>query len=311
MTIGLHRRVRRNVRVAALALLCATTTAGQAEEGLFPVRVNPRLELESADPAAIEARIRGPLWPSMPDDGGFDLYRLVPLSPDGPIESFDERIIDVKVANDCIELRALSDAGYEGRFRNDWEVQRGLLNQCYAFRLIQNARAAETSYVQDFMMNAAAVDVLPVMVNNGALFDRLCDEYIANHNAVPWSAFDKIVEIKSRNEFDMIVLTEHRDSSDAQGEYRSVGGGYVGVEILAWADFNADGIEDLLISSYSRPLTWYPDDADYFVHRDSLDVIYLITRDSPGSVLRVIDAEQYLTDEWLDGVPCPRPNSTP
>ena len=36
------------MRVAALALLCATTTAGQAEEGPFPVRLNPRLALETA-----------------------------------------------------------------------------------------------------------------------------------------------------------------------------------------------------------------------------------------------------------------------
>ena len=302
---------RRYLVAAMAALLCAATSTGWAEEGPFPVRVNPRLLLDSIDATAIDARLQGPLWPDWPDSGGLELYRLAPLSPEGPIESFEERIVDVKVANNCIELQDLSDAGYEGRYRQDWELQRGLLNQCYAFRLIQDARPAGTSYVHDFIMNSDAVNVLPVMVNNGALFDRLCDEFIANRNAVPWSEFDKIIEIEIRNEFDMVVLTEHRDNPEAQGEYHSVGGGQVGVEILAWGDFTADGTEDLLISSHSRPITWRPDDADHLVHRDSLDVIYLVTRDASDAVLRVIDAEKYLRDDWLDGEPCPRPTTTP
>lgn len=308
MIIRMHRRMRNNVRVAALALLCATTTAGQAEEGPFPVRVNPRLALESVDAAAIDARLSGPLWPDWPDSGGAELFKLAPHPSDGAFVSFEERILDVKVANSCIELRTLSDAGYEGRFRNEWEVQRGLLRQCEVIEMLRDVREAQFSYVRDFVLTAEAPDVLSPMIDNEAMFFRLCDGYIANDRSIPWSTFHKIVDVEVHSPFDIHVWAEHSVLEDDFGNALPVGAVTV-VWLWAWGDFTGDGTEDVLVETNSQPAHWSEPDhtTQPWLARNSHGELYVLTRNASEDVLTVVDAEQYLTPENLRFQPCSYP----
>lgn len=295
------------MRVAALALLCATATAGQAEEAPFPVRVNPRLALESVDAAAIDARLRGPLWPDWPDSGGLELFKLAPLSSDGPIESFEERVVDVEVANNCIELRALSDAGYEGRFRNDWQVQHGLLRQCDVIEMLRDVGDSQESYVHDFVLTADAPDVLPPMIENGAMFRRLCDQYIANDRSIPWSTFDKIVKVEVRSPFDVHVWAEHSVLKDDVGNELPVGTLTV-VWLWAWGDFTGDGVEDVLVETHSQAAHWSgPDNTPPWIARNLFGELYVLTREGSDDVLTVVDAEKYLTPENLQFQTCVYP----
>ena len=300
--------VARRVLITAMAaFLGVGACAAWAEEGPFPVRLNPRLALESVDAAAIDARLRGPLWPDWPDSGGAELFKLAPLTPDGPIDSFDERIIDVKVANSCIELRTLSDAGYEGRFRNEWEVQRGLLRQCEVIEMLRDVREAQFSYVRDFVLTAEAPDVLSPMIDNEAMFFRLCDGYIANDRSIPWSTFHKIVDVEVHSPFDIHVWAEHSVLEDDFGNALPVGAVTV-VWLWAWGDFTGDGIEDVLVETNSQPAHWSEPDhtTPPWLARNSHGELYVLTRKGSEDVLTVVDAEKFLTGEWLDGKSCDR-----
>jgi len=292
--------------VLAVALLGVSANAGWAEEGPFPVRLNPRLMLESVDDAAIGVRLRGPLWPDWPESGGLELFRLAPHPSDGPFVSFEERIVDVKVANSCIELRTLSDVGYEGRFRNDWEVQRGLLRQCEVIEMLRDVREAQFSYVQDFVLTAEAPDELSPMIDNEAMFFRLCDGYIANDRSIPWSTFDKIVEVEVHSPFDIHVWAEHAVLKDDFGNELPVGAVTV-VWLWAWGDFTGDGVEDVLVETISQAAHWSgPGRTPPWLARNSFGGLYVLTRMGSDDVLKVADADKYLTNESLDGKSCDR-----
>ena len=62
----------------------------------------------------------------------------------------------------------------------------------------------------------------------------------------------------------------------------------VEMEILARADFNYDGFDDILLRSsvYSLKATWGGTN------------LYLLTRDAPESVLRVVHPDRYLCTQY-------------
>ena len=297
-------RARTILQVVAFATAAALPWLGAAvaEEGPYPVRiVAPWLELTSADAAAIEARFEQPL---PPHEGMLPPSEYVKYSHDrrtskGP---YDELVVDRAKPTTCTELMALVDAGYV-----PWN-EPVYLDHCTALRLLRRARPARISYVRDFVMNSEAVDVLPVMVANGALFDRLCEEYIANQQGVPWSVFDKVIEVDAIGRYTMDVSTQRRDGRmEGDNDHVLIGGGQTLVSILAWADFNGDGIEDLLVDSSSHPLTWKVTLGSAFIHSSSFSNVYILTRDAADAVMRVVDAERYLTPDKLDYEPCVYP----
>ena len=291
----MEKRQRNIVRVAACAavgVLLIWIGAAVAEEGTYPVKLNPRLGLASVDDAAIDARLRRFFWPGSKQSRGLDLYRLRDDYSRLTMK-FEEAVLDQVLATNCIELKALTKAGYAARFRNEEDLQFGLLNTCEAIEMLRRARPARISYVRDFVMSAEAVNVLPVMLDNGAMFGRLCEEFIANRLGVAWSNFDKIINVEVHGEYGIHVLAQQRTDIES-GEFPSSSGGDIDVSLLVWADFNGDGVEDMLIESGSRPVDWLGLDRNLVYARNILSEVYIVTRHSPEEVLRVIDAERYL-----------------
>ena len=301
---------RRVLITAMVAFLGVGVSAGWADEGPFPVRLNPRLALESVDAAAIDARLRGSLWPDIPDDEGLEIFKFRKdpwFEFDTP---FEDLVIDRRFAANCVNLAALTNTGYLARYRNDRELQQGLLKECEAIEFLRKARPARISHVREFRMSSRALDWLPVMLDNGIPLNRLCDELAYNDQGVPWSAVDRIAEVQLRDQFTMRVWAEAVEANSDE-EFPIALGADTWVEILAWADFNDDGVEDMLLLTSSVSMEWQGPDRRLFFARHGLDNFYVVTRDAPDAVLRVIDAEQYLTDEWLELRPCHRPTSTP
>ena len=293
---------RNIVRVAACAAVVALLIwigAPVAEEERYPVRViAPWLELESSDNAAIVARFDQPLQSS---DSKLPPIEYVKFRDDWRTSElpFADRIVDRVQPTTCTELNALVDAGY---------VPWGdpiYLDDCTQLTLLRRARPARESYVRDFVMSAEAVDFLPAMLDTSARFDRRCQAYIANQRGVPWSVFDKIVEIQVGNDNTMLVSTEHRDGrTEGKNGLLWISGGWTRVSIVAWGDFNGDGVENLLIYSSSHPITWGPAVGQSFINSASRSDVYILTREAPGKVMRVVDAERHLTNPVFQQEPC-------
>ncbi len=287
----------------ALALVCAG--AALSAEGPYPVKLNPRLGLESADTAAIDARLGGPLWPDWPEGWGLDLYKFSRDPWFSGNTPFEDLVIDQALATNCIELKALTEAGYLGRYRNDRGVQQGLLKECEAIEMLRRVRPARISYVRDFVMSANAVDVLPVMLDQP--FGRqLCDEYAANQQGVPWSAFYRSVEVDVRDDYTIEVMAETQGPKMDDPMMISLGD-QTWVKVMAWGDFNEDGVEDLLLLSRSTSVEWHGPERKPFFARTTWDEMYVVTRDAPGAVMRVINEERYLTPERLRSYSCSSP----
>ena len=291
---------KRVLITAIVAFLGVGVSAGWAEEGPFSVRLNPRLELESAEPAVIEGRIRGPLqrneWMLPPTD--YVKFSEDPWRSDRPIEDL---IVDRVRPATCAALNALVDRGYE-----PWD-EPVYLDDCKALRLLKRARPSRESFVRTLTMSVELVDVLPAMIDSGAIFDRLCDEYVAMNKGIPWSTYDEIVEVSVIDRFAMDVKAQHPKTWEEIDAFESVGGGWTRLETLAWGDFDGDGVEDMLISSSSHAMNWNLTDGYTTVARDSYGDVYMVSRDSPVAVLHVIDAESHLTPRLLDYEPCDYP----
>ena len=238
------------------ALVLAGAGSGWAEEGLFPVRLNPDLGLASVDPAEIEARLRWPLWPDLPDDPGLELYKFRVDPWIAYKKPFSELVIDQQYVPNCTAMISLTNFGYLARYRNDREIQKLLFTRCEAIEFLHTARPSHVSYVQNFVMSLEAPDVLPVMIGNGVSSLDLCNEITANEQRVPWSAVDPFVDVGAPVIYRMGVQAEYAELVD--GVHVPMGiGAETYLEILAWADFNDDGVEDVLIRSHSVGMEWW------------------------------------------------------
>ena len=298
------KQQRNIVRVAACAAVAAMLIwigAAVAVEGSYPVKLNPRLGLASVDDAAIEVRLDQPIPASeaMLPPAEYVKFRDDWRTIKGP---YDELVVDRVKPTSCTQLIALVDAGYV-----PWN-EPVYLDDCTALRLLRRARPARESYVRDFVMSAEAVDFLPAMLDTSDLADRRCQAYIANRRGVPWSVFDKIVKVHVIHDSALTVWTEYRDGrfENDDGSY-IIAGGWTHVDIMAWGDLNGDGVENLLIVASSNPVTWRPTLGNYSIHGATYGKVFVLTRDAPGAVLRVIDAERYLKPQLLEPEPCPYP----
>ena len=113
------------------------------------------------------------------------------------------------------------------------------------------------------------------MVNISPGRDWLCRQYRANERRIPLSRFEaeRNVQLKVLNDFKIEGRIEWW---------------FYDVEILARADFNRDGLEDLLViaSADATEGTW------------AATTIFLLNRDTPDGVLWVVDAEEELCTNY-------------
>ncbi len=215
---------------AAILLPCHLANAVEAAEAeRYPIWWSPALELESLD--KIDERRRKRFWP--------ERHEGVPVYKDGDTSTEPAEI------ENCWTLEQLPREGYVTPNENDNRFIKGLSRMCTALDMLESAAAAKVSYVSDFVMTAEALDYLPAMVNIAPGCDWLCRQYQANERRIPLSRFEAEFDVKPK------VLSELK--LEGWTDWR-----FYGVEILARADFNGDGLEDLLVEARAHTLqgTW-------------------------------------------------------
>ncbi len=216
-------------------------------------------ELELGSLEQVEARLRRDLWLDFPE--GLKLYKA---QGDGHV---------TVQARNCNSLIRLSEQGYYGGGSSDIFVQHYHLSVCRAIALLGQAKPARTSHLRDFVLNVGAVRYLPALVNLHPSCHSICQAYFGNKRGVPLADFEDFERIEVTNEGSLIVWT---------GAWR------VNMSLVARGDFTADGLDDILLVSDGGATEGTLGAAD----------LYVLTRDKPGAVLRVIDAKRYLCSNY-------------
>ena len=216
-------------------------------------------ELELESLDRVEGRLRRDLWPDIPE--GLKLYKK---QGDGHVTA---------QAQNCESLIRLSEEGYYGGGSPHIYVQYYQLSVCQAVALLGQAKPARVSYLRDFVLNKDAVNYLPAMVNIYASCTFVCRAFHANKRGVPLAKFDEIERLEITDKNSLIVWT---------GAWR------IEMTFVARGDFTSDGLDDLLLLSSGGATEGTMGGAE----------LYLLTRDEPGAVLRVIDPEKHLCPDY-------------
>ncbi len=247
-------------KVLALAFLAALGLAGPlfAAEDGF-YPVWWSGKLELESLDQVDQRLRRDLWPDIPE--GLKLYKK---QGDGHVTA---------QARNCESLIRLSEEGYYGGGSPDIYVQYYQLSVCQAVALLGQAKPARVSYLRDFVPNKDAVNYLPAMVNIYASCRVVCRAYYANKRGVPLAKFDEVEDFKITDKNSLIVWT---------GAWR------IEMTFIARGDFTSDDLDDLLLLSSGGATEGTLGGAE----------LYLLTRDKPGAVLRVIDADKHLCPDY-------------
>lgn len=239
--------------IVSAMLLIASDIALPTEDESYPIWWSPSLELEKLDDA--EKRLEDPAW----FGGVIPVYK-------GEWPGDDQSFID-----SCASRNKLRKEGYYARHNLDMQTLLFHTAKCRAIRMLRKAKPAKKSYVRDFILDSDSMDYLPAMVSPSPSCDELCRQYVANERRISWKEFEGL---DSR-------------SMNSESDYRmkgQVSGAHLTLEILARADFNGDGLEDLLLMSRAGAIggTW------------GTTRLYLLSRESPDSVLWLLDAEKRL-----------------
>ena len=239
--------------LVATALSPLSHTVSASDEEPYPVWWSPSLELESLD--RIDERFERSFWP---DGEGFNMVRRV-----------GDRILE-EVALNCPALFDLIEQDYESI---PFKLHMALVAECEALRYLKNAQPAKRSYLAGFTLNRESFQFLPRMVELEMSCWSLCQKYFANERRIPMGEPASLRELEIASDQEMTFETDHESFT---------------MEILARADFNFDGFDDILLRS-----SLY-----IFEATGGGTELFLLTRDAPGSVLWVVNPKQHLCADY-------------
>jgi len=216
-------------------------------------------ELELESLDRVDQRLRRDLWPDVGE--GVGLY--VGIQPR----------LRKAYARNCESLIRLSEAGYSALGNINIRPQILNLARCRAIAMLAQAKPARVSYLRDFVLNAGALDYLPALVNLYPSCEFICYAIAANERGIAFTKFETLLVVDVRSDDEMVVWTT---------------GWMVILSIVARGDFTTDGVDDMLLLA-NGGATEGTYDASH---------LYLMTRDAPGAVLRVIGAEGELCPDY-------------
>ncbi len=240
--------------LAVIALLLLSHTVSASDEEPYPIWWSPSLELESLD--RIDERLERPFWP---DDEGFVMGKW-------DIDKYSAK----DLAPNCATMIDLAEKGYSSAgSSNDIAVQTFFMAECEALRYLKNAQPAKRSYLAGFVLDRKAFQFLPHLAFYGPSCGGACWQYYANEERRPMGEPEPLIEFDIISDHEMTFKT---DTDLAK------------MAILARADFNHDGFDDVLLrsSAYMLHGTWGATD------------LFLLTRDAPEGVLRVVNPDRHL-----------------
>ena len=294
----------RTMRLVILVLvgvaLGLPAAAAEGESGTYPIWWSPSLELDSLD--QLEARLHQSLWPSLPDNRSFTVL----VTDNG-----GQREMRVRTCADISWLEGKRFTYKAGSYSPAYYDER----RCRVLGRLNRAVPAQQSFVNDFVLNKAAIDVLPAMVEPAVACEELCRQYKAEKEGVSWRDYwtgwrEELLRkqgvwtgwrTERLRKQGTVIEDEQEDGKgyffgfDEQSDHRMVVETFslvidveirslVDLEILARADFTGDGLEDLLMWTSGESGEGRLFGGDFI----------LLTRDAADEVLRVVEPERHI-----------------
>ncbi len=275
-------------KVLALAFLAILGLAGPAlaaEDGPYPVWWSDKLRLESLE--QVEARLEGPFW------GSGESYTVYKGVGDGRSET---------TVDTCNMRRDLFEEGYYAEApQRYFEVY--LWAMCDALEKLRTAQPAQRSFVRNFVFDRNAMNVLPAIVGGAESCSFLCRLKWANERGDTWTQLEdglfkrharentsiavsgQTRSIKVEDDKTATILFEYVEEVPVEEEKTTIWSYSVDrspLEILAYGDFNEDGLEDMLM------------------RRQGARNVYVLTRDTPEAVFYVLNAVEHLCPDYSD-----------
>jgi hypothetical protein len=243
--------VRRRFAAAALVGMAVAGWPGPAlaaDQGPYPVWWSPALGFDSLED--IDRRLDEPLWNNL--QGGIAL------------EMSSIWRTRRAVAGSCRSLQKLTDEGYKTDSRNGAVIVEAHLHHCRAIEALGRARPARVSFVRSFVMDRNAVDHLPSRIAHWTC-ESLCQHVYTDQVIDPWRHASNRPEAVEEEDETTIKVLDHDE--------------YFRVRLMGRADFDGDGVEDLMvmISSWRTEQRWWSTSR------------FVLTRHGPGEVLRILD----------------------
>jgi hypothetical protein len=227
---------------------------GTAEQEIwtYPVWWSVGFKLDGLD--QVDARLRRSFWP------GMDLEIQVSK---GSYEDY----IDATAKN-CVELEALTQAGYGLPGGGLHYSQMHHLLRCRTISLLATVQPARESYLRDFAIDDRGTRELLLafgLVEQGEIGKQVS------------SRGDEVILTGGLGEL-LVIDLPYGGNSDVWAEK-----GRVLMRIEARGDFTGDSIEDLLFSTGARLSRYRPYATD----------LCLVTREAPDAPLRLIEVAPY------------------
>jgi hypothetical protein len=223
---------RRVGALAALATSCTwlTTCVPNADVGRVPPRASPELWWSPSLKLASLSEIPQAL--ARPFDYPFD---VVATSSSG-------ETLQATMAN-CTDYLALRVKQYEAATQNDFTAMKLEGSRCHALTALQNARPGSQPTIPAPLLSDSALSMLPPALGPEATpADRERREN-ATHAGTSWQTLDP----------DAVIVSKGPRAAAVSGSDWTTQ-----LEVLAQADFDGDGREEVLLStvSYGREGSW-------------------------------------------------------
>jgi hypothetical protein len=162
----------------------------------------------------------------------------------------------------CNDYLAAIDKGFYAVSTRDDKMEGPFVDRCYTLRYLQQARPAQRSHLTDPIWSADPLRALPPLCFR---FERMSEEQVEDATAkgMSWQAFDPEARVTAR---------------DAEGLAVEDAGLRYGLSVMARADFDGDGVEDVALTQTIGAKGGTFDTT----------IFYILTRLSPGGPMKLL-----------------------
>ncbi len=168
----------------------------------------------------------------------------------------------------CADWARLHAAGYEPSTAVEVQSDNGAKSRCLALGLLQRAKPANRSFVRELKLTPKIVSLLPAAL--AANLSPKDQARVEATNAAQLSLKQHDPKLKAKKG----ILPDSLEVNAGDGQ------SYLLIEPLAWADFNGDGVDDIVLS-----VSQGASQGSALAAR-----VVTLSRDDESSVLRIIEA---------------------